>query len=427
MSKTKWSSTYEKVAAALTDLGIKHHIGLRFISATCPFHDDRHPSLIIGKNDAHFHCFACGARGDFPKLYAEYRGISRSAAIEELVKKYQWKYKEDESYKKYLIIKHFADLAHQYLLNMKRVPNDLKLYIQTKHLKPIIEDEQFQIGYYPMRPPEKLKEKAIDMIGETEERIRGRLIIPWISDRRYLLISARSLDGSVPKYLYQPVGFPKSSLCYLNPNLSNPIIVEGQFDAARLRTMGYNAVAQGGSTLNEAQIAELRRLMVRNVILFPDNDPPGISGAFQNAVSLMSKGILPKVVISPKDGVDPGDILDIEEVNLLMRNPMDIVEFTLKYRTKHDLSRFNKIKMDLYILTSVRELLKKHLGIDYMNFRKRGIEPVPPLSFIEAVKNFDPATMDPDMFMTIVNWKIDSNLSDFVLLQNLQGGSDEAM
>ncbi len=34
----------------------------RYGKALCPFHNDRHPSLIVA-ND-HYHCFACGAHGD---------------------------------------------------------------------------------------------------------------------------------------------------------------------------------------------------------------------------------------------------------------------------------------------------------------------------------------------------------------------------
>ena len=30
--------------------------------ALCPFHNDRHPSLLVA--DDHYYCFACGAHGD---------------------------------------------------------------------------------------------------------------------------------------------------------------------------------------------------------------------------------------------------------------------------------------------------------------------------------------------------------------------------
>ena len=34
----------------------------RYGKALCPFHNDRHPSLLVA--DDHFYCFACGEHGD---------------------------------------------------------------------------------------------------------------------------------------------------------------------------------------------------------------------------------------------------------------------------------------------------------------------------------------------------------------------------
>ena len=52
------SSVIEANGITLTPAGPQRLKGL------CPFHDDRHPSLIVYLDDGHFHCFACGAHGD---------------------------------------------------------------------------------------------------------------------------------------------------------------------------------------------------------------------------------------------------------------------------------------------------------------------------------------------------------------------------
>lgn len=41
----------------------------------CPFHDDRHPSMMIYPD--HFHCFGCGKTGDVTALTAELLGLSQ--------------------------------------------------------------------------------------------------------------------------------------------------------------------------------------------------------------------------------------------------------------------------------------------------------------------------------------------------------------
>ncbi len=50
--------------------------------ALCPFHNDRHPSLLIA--DDHFHCFACGAHGDVIDFVAMLYGLSLTEAAQKL-------------------------------------------------------------------------------------------------------------------------------------------------------------------------------------------------------------------------------------------------------------------------------------------------------------------------------------------------------
>ena len=50
--------------------------------AFCPFHNDRHPSLLVA--DDHYHCFACGAHGDVIDLAANLFGLSLYDAARKL-------------------------------------------------------------------------------------------------------------------------------------------------------------------------------------------------------------------------------------------------------------------------------------------------------------------------------------------------------
>lgn len=50
--------------------------------ALCPFHNDRHPSLLVA--DDHYHCFACGAHGDVIDLAANLFGLSLYDAARKL-------------------------------------------------------------------------------------------------------------------------------------------------------------------------------------------------------------------------------------------------------------------------------------------------------------------------------------------------------
>ena len=50
--------------------------------ASCPFHNDRHPSLKL--NDDYFYCFGCGATGDVIELVSKMFGLSPYEAAKKL-------------------------------------------------------------------------------------------------------------------------------------------------------------------------------------------------------------------------------------------------------------------------------------------------------------------------------------------------------
>lgn len=73
---------------------VKAHVSMRKVAescglsvgrnsmALCPFHNDRHPSLLIA--DDHFHCFACEAHGDVIDFVARLYGLSLTEAAQKL-------------------------------------------------------------------------------------------------------------------------------------------------------------------------------------------------------------------------------------------------------------------------------------------------------------------------------------------------------
>jgi hypothetical protein len=53
--------------------------------ARCPFHEDRHPSLKLGRG---FHCFGCGAHGDVISFVSRLFGISAGDAAQKLARNF---------------------------------------------------------------------------------------------------------------------------------------------------------------------------------------------------------------------------------------------------------------------------------------------------------------------------------------------------
>ena len=61
------------------------HYGIevnRYGKALCPFHNDRHPSMVV--YDDHYHCFACGEHGDVIALVANLYGLPMLDAANKL-------------------------------------------------------------------------------------------------------------------------------------------------------------------------------------------------------------------------------------------------------------------------------------------------------------------------------------------------------
>ena len=54
----------------------------RYGKALCPFHNDRHPSLLVA--DDHYYCFACGAHGDVIDFAANFFALPLYEAAQRL-------------------------------------------------------------------------------------------------------------------------------------------------------------------------------------------------------------------------------------------------------------------------------------------------------------------------------------------------------
>lgn len=69
-------NVFETVKTSVNTREAAEHYGIevnRYGKALCPFHNDRHPSMVV--YDDHYHCFACGEHGDVIDLVASLYGL----------------------------------------------------------------------------------------------------------------------------------------------------------------------------------------------------------------------------------------------------------------------------------------------------------------------------------------------------------------
>jgi DNA primase len=141
--------------------------------------------------------------------------------------------------------------------------------------------------------------------------MQGRVVIP-IHDRadRLLAYAGRSIQGEDPKYRFPP-GFHKSQELFLlhrarHSGNDEVIVVEGFFDAAKVRQAGHrNVVALMGSSLSDLQ-AELLQKHFRSTVLMLDGDAAG--QAATEAITRRLSQVMDVEPIHLKPGVQPNQL-----------------------------------------------------------------------------------------------------------------------
>lgn len=143
--------------------------------------------------------------------------------------------------------------------------------------------KEWQLGYDPLGP----------RLGRT--RIGPGVTIPYRDpDGNLLGVIFRRLGDGFPRYIY-PKGFDRTGALFGSWRVDEAGdsstsrrgvtvgLVEGSTDAIRVQQLGFPTLAQYGSSLHVNQVRLLRRLNVKEVILFYDYDVAGRQATTQAA------------------------------------------------------------------------------------------------------------------------------------------------
>ena len=243
--------------------------------ATCPWHQDRRPSLTVNPERNRVHCFVCN-RGADPIAWLEDReGLSFREAVEELARRYaiplpeqdpeaaaraeaehqerqrlrQWRSQQEEEF-------------HQALLSDLQAPGPAASYLEQRGIS------------------------ADTAIAWRLGLNASRLMLP-IRDvmGRCCGFSGRSLNGEEPKYRNSSADllFQKSQLLFGLDQAATAIhstgealLVEGPLDVIQLHQAGFTtAVAAMGTALTLEQLQLLQRRGARRLLVVFDGDGAG--------------------------------------------------------------------------------------------------------------------------------------------------------
>lgn len=345
----------------------------------CPFHDDHSPSMSVSPDKQMYKCFVCNATGNVFTFVENFLGVSFLEAVKIVADRIGETFtvkesKEDARNKKYYDIMNLATLLYQ---NNLRTPqgNDARKYLHDRGLNDdIIKD--FSIGIslplpdmlYKLLSSKKIPKADMDVVGLVGEGetgpydlFRNRIMFPLKSPTGKVIgFTARIYHGEdQAKYMNtrETLIFKKGENLY-NYHLAAPaarqekfiVMCEGNMDAIRIYSVGIkNVVAAMGTVLTKEQIALLKKLNVK-VIIVMDNDAAGEISTINCGQALMKENIDIGVVrLTGKK--DPDEYIleyGVEAFRDNLRNPMSFPEF-MERALKKNRNLKNPTELTAYI------------------------------------------------------------------------------
>ena len=249
-------------------VGVAQRLGLQVNSrrqCLCPFHDDHHPSMSLGRNNK-YRCFVCGAHGDVIELVMNYLQKSFPNACRWLA---------DESN---VVLTEYKPKETSY----EAKPFDARRYARFFE-RPFLNDEARRFLFDERR----IDERVVRWCRITSWRDKQGT--PWLQtpyyDQEGRLVGVQNRNlvrGASPRFR-----FPTGSLCgiYNLPVLNrlqqgdDLYITEGCSDCWAMLSAGHKAIAIPSATLltrevrNQLETCNMK--LETKFHMYPDADAPG--------------------------------------------------------------------------------------------------------------------------------------------------------
>lgn len=453
---------------------LSQHIELKragaAFKALCPFHDEKSPSFVINRGDAHYHCFGCGAHGDAIQFLMQHVKLSFSDAVQQLAERFQVQLETLESnpdakrvnrsrlkealetacrfYQTYLLHTEEGRVGIDYLYK-----RDLDLgFIHTFRvgLSPKLEGIFRKFMHQSGFGDEELEEAGL--LAKRGERYRDffqeRIMFPILDAQGSVIgFSARKYKegtyggkyintSETPLFKKSRVLFGLASSRRRIVKQKQAIIVEGGLDATRMIYHGFDlTVAALGTAFGEDHAHELIHLGVQKVFLLFDGDNAGQEAAVKVGHMFQKKGVEVNVA-TLGDGQDPDSLLVKDgpvAITQAIIEAKDYLSFLVAHFTKRltGNSPAEKNQMIQELVQRIREWdnavmvhesLKRLSALTQVPEDILGVGGVQPRSIIfkRSVANAATQNIDPDRILEgdLLRWLIlcGPSVSDLISL-----------
>lgn len=315
-------------------------------TACCPFHNEKTPSFHIDRDKQLFHCFGCGASGNFVQLVMRLEGLDYRDAMQLLadragitipengIKQSSRLSRQKDAI--YEMNKIAARFFYDTLMDPEKGRAGRRYFAERKLTKKTI--IKFGLGYAPDSYDALIKhlkakgydEKQIVEAGlavtrrnNTVDKFRNRVMFPIINVRGKvigfggrIMGAEKQADGfRLAKYLNSPETpvFDKGSNLFAlnlakNSNESDLILCEGYMDVITVHQAGVdNAVATLGTAITDQQ-AKLMLRYGREILICYDMDEAGTKAALR-AIDVIAAAGGRSRVIRIKGAKDPDEFI----------------------------------------------------------------------------------------------------------------------
>ena len=424
-------SIYDEILSSSNIVNILEYYGLNVNKnkCTCPFHQDKHPSMMVNTNKNIAKCFACGSGGNaisFIKKYEteiNHNAISTKQAMQKAIDIQHLNITIPETnnnvpltkeQKRQITLSNILKDAikiSEMLLETYNIEGKQTLkYINNRNLsKDTIRN--FHIGYNPdadsMTQSLLEKYKLEDLIAtgitkEVNERygyadvFNNRITIPIFDEfGNPVGFGARGIyDSMKPKYLntQETEIFNKSKVLFNYHKAKSfarnyeIIVVEGYMDVIGANEIGFsNTVGIMGTALTKEQIKLLKKLKCE-ITLSLDNDEAGKSAMVRIIPELLNEGLTVNVLDISKIEGNYKDFGDLQIANIkkedIYKTKISAFIFLLenKYVKDKELnvdniySIYKKMQRDSLIKNTKDVLCFKEYIVNKTNFKSEEVE-----------------------------------------------------
>jgi DNA primase len=337
----------------------------RAFLTTCPWHDDRRPSLTVhpGRNRAH--CFVCNRGADPIGWIQEQQGLSFREAVEELARRYSIPIPEQDPQAAARL-----EAEQRERRRLLRVREEQQRRFQAALLADLATGGP-AAAFLHQRGITAATAEAWGL------GLNGRRLMLPIRDgqSRCCGFSGRSLTGEEPKYrnTAADVLFRRSELVFGLDRAADVIrrsgealLVEGPLDVIQLHQGGVpQAIAAMGTALAPGQRQALQRVGARRLMVAFDGDGPGNTATGTLIAELRPMLVaaeLELAVVELPAGSDPDELLRSEGAEAF-RARLGRAEHWLSWELQQLLAPFRQAPEDMAVLQRCETAGRKLLAV----------------------------------------------------------------